>query len=124
MDEQSVGKSLVHKINKLTVIASESYKDFVTDLQKQIKTDLYERPRKATVDYFAGKTVMVDGNAERIDKQQASMIYQYLVKNDYVTRDGNVVYHDVDSWRNRSGTACIRWHRRRRFAGCWRGRRL
>ena len=48
MDEQSVGRSLVHKINKLTVIASESYKDFVTDLQKQIKTDLYDRPRKAS----------------------------------------------------------------------------
>lgn len=66
MDEQSVGKSLVHKINKLTVIASESYKDFVTDLQKQIKTDLYDRPRKASVDYFIGKTVMVNGNAENL----------------------------------------------------------
>ena len=89
MDEQSVGKSLVHKINKLTVIASESYKDFVTDLQKQIKTDLYDRPRKATVDYFTGKTVMVNGNAEKLNKQQATMIYQYLIKNDYVTMDGN-----------------------------------
>ena len=89
MDEQSVGKSLVHKINKLTVIASESYKDFVTDLQKQIKTDLYDRPRKATVDYFTGKTVMVNGNAEKLNKQQATMVYQYLIKNDYVTMDGN-----------------------------------
>ncbi len=89
MDEQSVGKSLVHKINKLTVIASESYRDFVTDLQKQIKTDLYDRPRKATIDYFTGKTIMVNGNAEKLKKQQATMIYQYLVKNDYVTMDGN-----------------------------------
>ena len=89
MDEQSVGKSLVHKINKLTVIASESYRDFVTDLQKQIKTDLYDRPRKATIDYFTGKTIMVNGNAEKLTKQQATMIYQYLVKNDYVTMDGN-----------------------------------
>ena len=89
MDEQSVGKSLVHKINKLTVIASESYKEFVTDLQKQIKTDLYDRPRKASVDYFAGKTVMVNGNAEKLNKQQATMVYQYLIKNDYVTMDGN-----------------------------------
>ena len=89
MDEQSVGKSLVHKINKLTVIASESYKDFVTDLQKQIKTDLYDRPRKATVDYFTGKTVVVNGNVEKLNKQQATMVYQYLIKNDYVTMDGN-----------------------------------
>ena len=89
MDEQSVGKSMVHKINKLTVIASESYKEFVTDLQKQIKTDLYDRPRRASIDYFTGKTVMVNGNTEKLNKQQAAMIYQYLTKNDYVTMDGN-----------------------------------
>ncbi len=88
MDEQSIGLQMVHKINKLTVIASESYKDFVTDLQKQIKTDLYERPRKASMDYFRGKTVFVDGTPERITQQQAAMIYQYLIKNDYVSADG------------------------------------
>lgn len=88
MDEQSLGVGLVHKVNKLTVIASESYKEFVTDLQKQIKVDLYERPRKASMDYFIGKTVLVDGVAEKIDTQHATMIYQYLIKNDYVTMDG------------------------------------
>lgn len=74
MDEQSIGLQMVHKINKLTVIASESYKDFVTDLQKQIKADLYERPRKASIEYFQGKTVVVDGKTENITKQQAAMI--------------------------------------------------
>ena len=88
MDEQSVGLQMVHKINKLTVIASESYKDFVTDLQKQIKTDLYDRPRKASMDYFQGKTVVVDGAPEKITQQQAAMIYQYMIKNDYVSSDG------------------------------------
>jgi type III restriction enzyme len=89
MDEQSLGEKQVHRINKLTVIASESYKDFVTDLQKQIKSDLYERPRKASKEYFVGKTIVVDGIAEKITEQQATMIYQYLLKNDYVTMDGN-----------------------------------
>lgn len=89
IDEQSVGISLVHKINKLTVIASESYKEFVTDLQNDMKkNNLYERPRKATLDYFKGKTVVVDGTATKIDAQQASMIYQYLVRNSYVSDDG------------------------------------
>ena len=88
MDEQSIGVDRVHKINKLTVIASESYKDFVTDLQKQIRTDLYERPRKATKEYFTGKTVVVDGVPEKITPQQATIIYSYLVKNDYVSMDG------------------------------------
>jgi type III restriction enzyme len=88
MDEQSLGIAQVHKVNKLTVIASESYKEFVTDLQKQIKEALYERPRRATKDYFQGKTVLVNGAAEKITDQQATMIYQYLIKNDYVTMDG------------------------------------
>ncbi|MDY4126814.1 MAG: DEAD/DEAH box helicase family protein [Lachnospiraceae bacterium] len=89
IDEQSVGISLVHKINKLTVIASESYKEFVTDLQNDIKkNNLYERPRKATLDYFKGKTVIINGVAHKIDAQQASMIYQYLVRNSYVSDDG------------------------------------
>ncbi|MCR5196188.1 MAG: DEAD/DEAH box helicase family protein [Pseudobutyrivibrio sp.] len=89
VDEQSVGASLVHKINRLTVIASESYKDFVTDLQKEIEKDLYERPRGASIKYFLGKTITLeDGNREKINEQTASQIYQYLVKNDYVTDDG------------------------------------
>lgn len=88
MDELSIGANRVHKINKLTVIASESYKDFVTDLQRQIKSDLYERPKRATKEYFTGKTIMVDGVPQKITSQQAAMIYQYLVKNDYVTMDG------------------------------------
>ena len=88
MDEQSIGANRVHKINKLTVIASESYKDFVTDLQRQIRTDLYERPKRATKEYFTGKTIVVDGVPQKITAQQATMIYSYLVKNDYVTMDG------------------------------------
>ncbi|MDD4493286.1 MAG: DEAD/DEAH box helicase family protein, partial [Eubacteriales bacterium] len=47
MDAESCGES-VHIINKLTVIASESYKGFVADLQSDIKTVLYDRPTAAT----------------------------------------------------------------------------
>ncbi len=36
--------SQVQKINQLTVIASDGYKDFVADLQKGIREDLYDRP--------------------------------------------------------------------------------
>lgn len=89
MDEERLGSSLVHKVNKLTVIASESYKDFVTDLQKEIKENLYDRPRKASIDYFEGKNVILDGNNYTLTVQEASMVYQYLVKNDYVSMDGN-----------------------------------
>lgn len=50
MDEQCLGRDMVHKVNKLTVIASESYREFVLDLQRQIKEVLYDRTDGAPVD--------------------------------------------------------------------------
>lgn len=43
MDEKSLGEELVHKVNKLTVVASESYQEFVADLQRQIKEEVSDR---------------------------------------------------------------------------------
>lgn len=95
MDEMSLGRDLVHKVNKLTVVASESYKDFVTDLQKQIREVLYDRPTKASKEYFVGKTVQVDGVPQKISEQQATAIYRYLLKNDYIDDDEHITeqYH-------------------------------
>lgn len=90
MDEQSLGNDLVHKVNKLTVVASESYKDFVTDLQKQIKEVLYDRPTKASKDYFNGKTIYVGEMTHKITEQQATAIYRYLLKNDYIDDNDHI----------------------------------
>lgn len=87
MDKDRLTDSLVHKINKLTVIASESYKDFVTNLQKELKDNLYERPRKASVEYFEGKRINLSGEIHKISNQEAKLIYQYMIKNDYVSMD-------------------------------------
>ena len=95
MDEQSLGKDLVHKVNRLTVVANESYKEFVTDLQRQIKEVLYDRPTKASKEYFVGKTVQVDGIPQKISDRQATAIYRYLLKNDYI--DDNE--HITDQYR-------------------------
>lgn len=87
MDKDRLSGSLVHKINKLTVIASESYKDFVSDLQKELKDNLYERPRKASIEYFEGKRINLSGEIHKISSQEARLIYQYMLKNDYVSMD-------------------------------------
>ena len=101
MDDQSLGKDLVHKINKLTVIASESYKDFVTVLQKQIKEVLYERPTKASIDYFVDKTILVEGVPHKIEQAQAVRIYQYLVTNHYVDENEHITeQYQVDIENN------------------------
>lgn len=89
MDAETCGAT-VHSINMLTVIASESYAPFVSDLQKQIKDVLYDRPSKATMDYFVGKTVKIGEQPTTIDTKQAKDIYRYLLKHDYVDDDDNV----------------------------------
>ena len=78
--------AIVHDINKLTVVASESYKDFVSGLQKEISESIVSRSRKATPDYFKGKIILTDTGEEiRITESMANQIYRYLVKNDYTT---------------------------------------
>lgn len=81
----------VHKVNRLTVIASEGYATFVADLQRDIKQDLYDRPTKADVDFFIGKVVACDDGAKyTITKNDAQEIYFQLRMNNYITKDGEV----------------------------------
>ena len=75
--------AVVHDINVLTVVAGESYKNFVAGLQTEIADTLTSRSRKATKDYFAGKTVATDQGPIKVTDLTANQIYRYLVKNDY-----------------------------------------
>lgn len=90
----------VHDINLLTVVASESYKNFVGGLQADTKAQLYTRPLKATVQYFEGKTIQVGDVPVVIETVQAKAIYKYLVKNDYIDDDDAIAplyRQDVES---------------------------
>jgi len=81
----------VHEINKLTVIASDSYADFVAALQKEIKDELYDRPQKATIEYFENKIVKdIDGNKKTLDKALAKKLYMYLNNNGYADDEDNI----------------------------------
>ncbi len=85
----------VHDINILTVVAGESYKDFVANLQREISEALSERPRKANEAYFTGKVITTETGPLEITPAMAKQIYRYLVKNDY-TDDADQVadaYH-------------------------------
>ena len=75
--------AVVHEINLLTVVASESYKDFVKGLQTEVAETLSARPRKATEEYFTGKVVDTEEGSVEITPQMAKQIYRYLIKNDY-----------------------------------------
>ncbi len=87
----------VHDVNILTVVASESYKDFVGNLQREISDSLSARPRKADEAYFTGKVITTQAGTVEITPVMAKQIYKYLLKNDY-TDDADQVadaYHEA-----------------------------
>jgi type III restriction enzyme len=90
-DTETLGESDVHGVNLLTVVAGESYASFVSDLQSEIKSDLYDRPTKASVNYFTGKTIhLSDEQSHALTGNEAVAVYNYLVRNDYVDDRGAV----------------------------------
>ena len=89
----------VHDINVLTVVVSESYRDFVANLQREISDALSARPRKADEAYFTGKVISTETGPLEITPVMAKQIYRYLLKNDY-TDDADQVaeaYHAAKS---------------------------
>ena len=88
----------VHETNVLTVVAAESYKDFVAGLQSDIRRSLSTRPRKADEAYFTGKVFQTENADITVTPQMARSIYKYLLKNDYIVGDNDqisTVYHDA-----------------------------
>lgn len=80
----------VHDINVLTVVASESYKNFVDALQKEMVEALTARPRQANEEYFKGKLIQAEGAPIEVSSDMAAGIEFYLVQNGYVDRQKNI----------------------------------
>lgn len=88
MDTNALGAD-VHKINVLTVIASESYDSFARGLQTEIAEAVVDRPRAVTVELFIGRSIKDDkGNEQVVDQATANDIHYDLVSNGYVNREG------------------------------------
>ena len=97
----------VHDINVLTVVASESYTEFVANLQREISNSLSARPIKADESYFTGKIIQTEAGPLEINPTMAKQIYRYLVKNDYTDDADRITpaYH--------AAKAVEYWHRYR-----------
>ena len=89
MDFDTLGEN-IHELNKLTVIANESYSDFVGDLQRETRDVLRDRPTKADEAYFTGKLVFVGDDKRAITAEEANSIRAYLWENDYIDDKGQV----------------------------------
>lgn len=89
----------VYEVNVLTVVASESYKDFVSALQKDISESLSARPRFANEAFFTGKVLQTATGDVPVTPQLARLIHRYLVKNDYADNDDRIAaaYHEAKS---------------------------
>ncbi len=89
MDKELLGED-VHEVNKLTVIANESYADFTAALQRETREVLRERATQATVAYFTGKQFKVGEEIHAISETEASRIIIYLEDNGYIDEEGRI----------------------------------
>lgn len=89
MDRELLGED-VHEVNKLTVIANESYADFTSALQRETREVLRERAAKATVGYFAGKQIRIGEEIHTVSEMEASRIMVYLEDNGYIDSENNI----------------------------------
>ena len=89
MDAELLGED-VHEVNKLTVIANESYADFTTALQRETRDVLRERAAKATITYFTGKQIKIGKEVHTISETEASRIIIYLEDNGYIDDQKNI----------------------------------
>jgi type III restriction enzyme len=87
--------AIVHQVNVLTVVANESYKDFVSKLQKETIESLSARPKQANAEYFQGKVLKTQTGDVIVTPQFARLVERYLVKNDYADTDERITeaYH-------------------------------
>lgn len=90
LDFDAVGDQ-VHEINKLTVIASESYESFAKGLQKEIADTLKNRPQKAEAEFFIGKVVLNEkGEEHRITSEEAKKINKLLYKGEILDEEDKI----------------------------------
>lgn len=88
-DVAALGESMVQRVNLLTVIASESYTSYVTDLQKGIRAELRNRLKKVDASFFQGITVSNGAGATTmLTAEDASELVYALAANHLIDRHG------------------------------------
>ncbi|PIE83874.1 MAG: restriction endonuclease subunit R [Bacteroidia bacterium] len=89
LDSAVLGREGVHRLNRLTVVAAESYAAFATELQKDLKENLYTRPQVVTVKGLEGLTVCAEGEEPYVlDETQAQEVYLELRTKGYIDAKG------------------------------------
>jgi type III restriction enzyme len=77
-------------INKLTVIANESYKDFAKKLQTEIEEDFGVKFGIVKNIAFANVSQTIDGEVVEVGKEKSEKIWKELKDNGYIDKEGNI----------------------------------
>lgn len=99
MDEAEVGEN-VHKINVLTVIASESYEQFAAALQDEYKKATEGRLQKISEDMFVGKIVTFNGQEHKITKEEAGDIVYHFTVQQYIDKNRQLTSKYYEAVKN------------------------
>lgn len=96
-DLEALGEDEIQRVNVLTVIAPESYAEFVGALQRDISSGLRERPTVVSDALFTGRTVQDADRASSVTltADDARHIGFVLAAGGYVDMDG----HPTDKFR-------------------------
>lgn len=97
MDETIPGMD-VHETNVLTVVASESYETFAKQLQGEIAATLSDRPQKADVNFFLGKSLTNErGETLLIHESMAKKLHKSFIRSEYINDDDELTqaYYDA-----------------------------
>lgn len=89
-DELALGRDGVHKVNLLTVIASEGYDSFVKSLQTETAGELRERPVRVDEKLFEGFTVTDGATEYRLTREDAHDIMYAFVRHGLVDAHGQL----------------------------------
>ena len=85
--DSSVLDDDVHRINKLTVIASESYDSFAKKLQSELAEAIGDRPIKVNTSLFTDRLFKTaDGETVVITSDVSQTIYDSLLENGYIKK--------------------------------------
>lgn len=88
------------KYNTLSVIANESYKEFASTLQKELETDNFKFGIIEEVTFTGQSLMQTNGELYVLTQDDSKYIYEFLIKNDYMNRQGRMLpkfYEDVNN---------------------------
>ena len=90
------------KYNTLSVIANESYKEFASTLQKEFENDNFKFGIIEPISFTGIAVKQHDGNIAELSQKESEEIFNYLVKNEYMTSIGKITnkYH-IDKYEDK-----------------------